>query len=109
MDNTHLTLEITNNLGQAVLLINDQVIKPDEKIAFRLSQPQPVTIQRKGRTVTVTIPDATTAEHLAKEGICICITSNLTFTLTPTESMNITLQTGYASDVSKGVRCGDGF
>ena len=107
------TIEITNQLGDGITLEINGTIIVGQHAAFTMSTPEPVTISRQGETVSVTIPNSTTSGTPVIEGVCMCLSKQITFTLTPSTSMNITLQTGYFStelpDKSRGVRCGDGF
>lgn len=108
-----LTIEITNQLGGDIKLeINGEYIV-SRHIAFTMSAPEPVTISRQGDTVSVTIPNGTKSETPVVEGVCMCLSKQVALAITPSTSMNITLQTGYFStelpDRPRGVRCGDGF
>lgn len=104
-----LTIEITNGLGSTSrLIVNGNIVKPDQHAAYAIPAPDAVIIQRLGGDVIVTIPNATESDKTPNEGICVCISSNISFKLTPTASMNITLQAGYLPGSVRGVRCGDG-
>ncbi|HEY0607756.1 MAG TPA: hypothetical protein VGD58_32880 [Herpetosiphonaceae bacterium] len=107
------TIEITNQLGSDITLEINGERTINKNVAFTVSTPEPVTISRQGDTVNVTIPNSTKSEMLVIDGVCMCLSKQVTFTLTPSASMNITLQSGYFStelpDKSRGVRCGDGF
>lgn len=107
------TIEITNQLGDGITLEINSTRTESPHIAFTMSTPEPVTISRQGDVVSVTIPNGTKSDTPVIEGVCMCLSKQVTFTLTPSASMNITLQAGYFStelpDKSRGVRCGDGF
>lgn len=104
-----LTIEITNGLGSAPrLVVNGKTVEPDQHVAYAIPAPESVIIQRHAGDVIVTIPNATESDKTPSEGICVCISSNISFKLTPTASMNITLQAGYLPGIVRGVRCGDG-
>ena len=108
-DGNHVIVQIQNGLGgSAALLVNGAVVKPDETVAYQIPAATPVTIERRALSVSITVPNATPSEHSPREGICVCVSSNLAFTLIPAESLTMTIQTGYIPGQAIGVRCGDG-
>lgn len=108
-DEANITIEITNGLENVSLQVNGNSIDFKSYASFSVPRRTAITIQRIGEKVSVTIPNATDATKTPAEGVCMCISSSIAFDITPTSSINLTLQAGYLPGDERAVRCGEGF